>query len=78
MCCTTSEMFLTRVNVSASVALSKLKDSEISSLVKVGEMLQTNQANLPAFLTTDERGKHLPAFLIELSGMPEPGTQRID
>jgi len=30
-------------------------------------MLQTNQANLPAFLTTDERGKHLPAFLIELS-----------
>ena len=30
-------------------------------------MLQTNQANLPAFLTADERGKHLPGFLIELS-----------
>jgi signal transduction histidine kinase len=58
---------LNTVNVSASVALDKLKGSEISSLVKVGEMLQTNQADLPAFLTTDERGKHLPAFLIELS-----------
>ncbi|MGD0390935.1 MAG: ATP-binding protein [Tepidisphaeraceae bacterium] len=58
---------LNSVNISASVALDRLKDSEISSLVKVGEMLQTNQANLPAFLTTDERGKHLPAFLIELS-----------
>jgi signal transduction histidine kinase len=58
---------LNSVNISASVALNKLKDSEISSLVKVGEMLQTNQANLPAFLTADERGKHLPEFLIELS-----------
>jgi signal transduction histidine kinase len=59
---------LNSVNVSASVALKKLKDSEISSLVKVGEMLQTHQTNLPAYLTTDERGKHLPAFLVELSG----------
>ncbi len=58
---------LNSVNISASVAMNKLKESEISSLFKVSEMLQTNQANLPAFLTTDERGKHLPAFLIELS-----------
>jgi signal transduction histidine kinase len=58
---------LNSVNVSASVALKKLKESEISSLVRVGEMLQTHQSNLPAFLTADERGKHLPGFLIELS-----------
>jgi signal transduction histidine kinase len=58
---------LNTVNISASVAMAKIKESEIPSLVKIGEMLQTNQANLPAFLTTDERGKHLPAFLIELS-----------
>ncbi|MGA2439450.1 MAG: ATP-binding protein [Tepidisphaeraceae bacterium] len=58
---------LNTVNISASVALNRLKDSEVPSLVKVGEMLQTNHTNLPAFLTTDERGKHLPAFLIELS-----------
>jgi signal transduction histidine kinase len=58
---------LNSVNVSASVALNKVKDSEVSSLVKVGEMLQTNQENLTAFLTSDARGKHLPGFLIELS-----------
>jgi signal transduction histidine kinase len=58
---------LNSVNISASVALNKLKDSEVSSLVKVGEMLQMNRANLPAFLTTDDRGKQLPEFLIELS-----------
>jgi signal transduction histidine kinase len=58
---------LNSVNVSASVALKKLKDSEVSSLVKVGEMLQTNKNDLPMFLTADARGKHLPGFLIELS-----------
>jgi signal transduction histidine kinase len=58
---------LNTVNVSAAVVLDKLKSSEISSLLKVREMLEKNQANLPAYLTTDERGKHLPAFLIELS-----------
>ncbi len=58
---------LNSVNVSASVALNKVKDSEVSSLVKVGEMLQSNQENLLAFLTSDTRGKHLPSFLIELS-----------
>jgi len=58
---------LNSVNVSASFALEKLKDSEIPSLVKVGEMLRKNEGNLPAFLTSDERGKHLPEFLIELT-----------
>jgi signal transduction histidine kinase len=58
---------LNSVNVSASVALNKVKESEVSSLVKVGEMLQTNHDNLTAFLTSDARGKHLPDFLIELS-----------
>jgi signal transduction histidine kinase len=58
---------LNTVNVSASVALDRLKDSEITSLVKVRELLQSNQANLPQYLTTDERGKLLPGFLIELS-----------
>ena len=58
---------LNSVNISASVALNKLKHSEISSLAKVGDLLKVNRTNLPAFLTADERGKHLPAFLIELS-----------
>jgi signal transduction histidine kinase len=58
---------LNSVNVAASVALNKVKDSEVSSLVRVGEMLQTNKENLTAFLTSDARGKHLPNFLLELS-----------
>lgn len=58
---------LNSVNISASVALQKLQDSEISSLVKAGEMLHNNESNLPAFLTADARGKQLPRFLIDLS-----------
>jgi len=58
---------LNSVNVSANVALKKLKESEVASLVKVRELLQSNQENLTSFLTADERGKQLPGFLIDLS-----------
>ena len=68
---------LNSVNISASVAMNKLKESEISSLFKVSEMLQTNQANLPAFLTTDD-AEAFAGVSDRVVGMPEPGTYRID
>jgi len=53
---------LNSVNVSASLALEKVRTSEVSSLSKAGEMLEKNRDNLPEFLTSDERGKQLPPF----------------
>jgi signal transduction histidine kinase len=58
---------LNSVNVSASVAVKKLRNSEVASLVKAGEMLRAHRANLDAFLTSDERGRQLPPFLIDLA-----------
>ena len=37
------------VNVSTTLAVQKVKESEVSSLVKVGEMIRANRADLPAF-----------------------------
>jgi signal transduction histidine kinase len=58
---------LNSVNVSAGVVTAKLRNSEISSLIKAGDLLKENTANLAAFLTSDERGKHLPRFIIEVA-----------
>jgi signal transduction histidine kinase len=58
---------LNTVNVSNSVIGKRIKNSEISSLMQAGDLLKTNQNNLIAFLTADDRGKHLVPFLIELS-----------
>ncbi len=58
---------LNSVNVSASVAMRTIQGSEVSSLVKVRDILKTNQDNLAAYISQDARGKHLPTFLIELA-----------
>lgn len=57
---------LNSVNVSVSVAVNKVQKSEVSGLVKVGKMIESNKSNLVNFLTDDERGKHVPDFLIEV------------
>ncbi len=58
---------LNSVNVSANVVADKLRQSELGSLVKVGEMFREHQPDLGAFLTTDERGKLIPNFINELA-----------
>jgi signal transduction histidine kinase len=58
---------LNSVNVSTSVAVKKLQNSEVGGLIKAGQMLREHRDDLSAFLTVDERGKHLPAFLIEVA-----------
>jgi signal transduction histidine kinase len=68
---------LNSVNVSATVVVDRLKSSEVSSLVKVGEMLQSNQTNMQEFLTADKRGKQLPGFLIELADCMQKEHQGI-
>src|ERR1019366_6196375 len=54
---------LNSVNVSASVVANKLRQSEVSSLAKVSEMLRAHPSDLGQFLTEDERGKLVPGFI---------------
>ena len=56
---------LNSVNVSATVVARKLATSEVPHLVKVGDMLREHSSDLPRFLSEDERGRHVPTFLIE-------------
>jgi PAS domain S-box-containing protein len=54
---------LNSINVSASVVTQALRASEVKSLTKAGELIEAHRANLRQFLTTDERGRHLPEFV---------------
>src|ERR1700722_11694527 len=58
---------LNSVNVSASVVTNKLRQSEVSSLAKVSDMLRAHPSDLAEFLTQDERGKLVPGFISELA-----------
>ena len=58
---------LNSVNVSATVITNKLKQSEVGSLAKVGEMIREHKQDLASFLTTDERGKMVPEFICDLA-----------
>ncbi len=59
---------LNSVNVSNNLIREKLRKSEIATLVKLGGLLQQHEANLPAFLTADSKGKRIPGFIIQLAG----------
>ena len=58
---------LNSVGVSAELAISKVHEFRIGSLKNVAELLQQHSADLPAFLTTDPRGKMLPDYLLKLA-----------
>lgn len=58
---------LNSVGVSAELAATKVREFKIDSLKKVAELLQQHADDLPAFLTTDPRGKMLPDYLSKLA-----------
>jgi len=58
---------LNSVNVAATVAVRKIRESEVASVAKVSDMLQSHKDDLGKFLGADERGKHLLVFLQELA-----------
>ncbi|MDB5295555.1 MAG: putative two-component sensor histidine kinase, partial [Phycisphaerales bacterium] len=58
---------LNSVNVSTSVIEAKLKRSRAGGLTKAAAMLREHEADMAAFLTTDEKGRQLPAYLVKLS-----------
>ena len=58
---------LNSVNVSASLAVEKVRNSKASSLVKVVDLLREHEHDLGAFLTSDSKGRHVPEHLARLS-----------
>lgn len=58
---------LNSVNISASLVTDKVKNPKAAGLGKVAALLQQNAADLGAFISADERGKHLPVYLAQLS-----------
>ena len=58
---------LNSVNVSASLVTDSIKASRAAGLGKVVALLQQHEADLGTFVSTDQRGKHLPVYLAQLS-----------
>lgn len=59
---------LNSVNVSSSLIAATLKKLRIASLAKIADLLGQHQEDLPAFMSSDSRGKALPGFLSQLAG----------
>ena len=57
---------LNSVNVSATLVADKLRHSQISGLAEVAKLMQERAGDLGAFITSDEKGKLLPRYLLEL------------
>ncbi len=58
---------LNSLNVSASVIATGLRQSKAASLVKLAQMLRSQDKNLGTFLTTDPKGKRVPEYLASLA-----------
>ncbi len=58
---------LNSVSVSAGLVCDSIGKSKTVSLQKASELIEQHQHDLSEFITKDERGKHLPQFLIDVS-----------
>jgi C4-dicarboxylate-specific signal transduction histidine kinase len=58
---------LNSVNVSATLLMDELRGSRVSSLVRVSDEIAKHHDDLADFVTVDERGKHLPLVMEQLS-----------
>jgi PAS domain S-box-containing protein len=58
---------LNSVNVSASLAIERLKTSKGARLGEVAAMVEQNRADLPRFFSQDPRGQKLPQYLAALA-----------
>ena len=59
---------LNSVNVSATVLSDNLRKSKSANLARVATMFREHATDLGAFVTSDSKGKQLPAYLGELAG----------
>ncbi len=58
---------LNSVNVSCSLVLDRVRQSKVGNLCKVAAMLDAQNGNLATFLTHDQKGRQLPAYLSSLA-----------
>ncbi len=58
---------LTSVNVSCSLAIDRLKATQVDRLAKVAALLEQNRGCLGEFLTNDARGQQIPGYLVTLA-----------
>jgi len=58
---------LNSVNISATLVADRVKNPRAIGLGKVAALLQQRAADLGTFISSDERGKHLPLYLAQLS-----------
>jgi signal transduction histidine kinase len=58
---------LNSVNISASLVMDRIKKPRAAGLSKVVALLQQHETDLGAFVSADERGKHLPFYLGQLA-----------
>ncbi len=54
---------LNSVNVSSNLIVDRVKNSRVSDLLRVTELIHENRARLPEFFATDSRGEILPELL---------------
>jgi signal transduction histidine kinase len=57
---------LNSVNISAALIADQLRRLRIADLCRATDLLRQHAHDLPDYIGADERGRHLPAFLIEL------------
>jgi len=67
---------LNSVNVSAGMVAASLRDSRVAGVGRAVALMKEHAADLPRFLTEDDRGKLLPAYLEKLAGALE-GEQQV-
>jgi signal transduction histidine kinase len=60
---------LNSVNVAAAMVKKTVNESKVANMGKALAILEEHAADLPAFLTTDERGKLLPGYLQKLAAV---------
>jgi len=58
---------LNSVNVSATLIAERLSNSKVTGLGKAMELLNSNSADLAAYLTANEKGKQIPAYLTSVT-----------
>ncbi len=58
---------LNSVNVSAEIVREKVGELGIGNLTRLATVVEEHEDDFSRFVSTDDRGKHLPRFLIDLS-----------
>lgn len=58
---------LTSANVTVELLRDKVRDSKVPSLAKAVRLMREHAGDLGTFMTTDEKGSQLPAFLNQLA-----------